>query len=346
MRRSFLAFVLSAAVTVVLAAGPPAAVGAASSCNWIDVPGVGGVTDLQDVAALAPDDVWAVGSGSQTTQPVTQHWDGSQWTLASGPSFPLGATLFALAAISPGDVWAVGSVNTGDVTVAGLAEHWDGSTWTVVPTAPSGAGNDFLRAASASGTDDVWAVGYTSTESEDLPLIEHWDGSTWSVAPSPRVSFVNGVAALSPSSVWVTADAATGFEARLAHWNGSSWHRYPSGVPFSDLRGIAARNNHDVWAVGLDFSLGTLVEHWDGTSWTRTPSENPKRSGVLYDVVTVSARAWAVGGTGRRPLIERWNGSSWNIVRPASKDGPLRAIARVPGTQVIWAVGQHIERYC
>jgi hypothetical protein len=43
------------------------------------------------VAAIAPNDVWAVGGyGNLTThaQPLIQHWDGQSWTIVPTPTLP------------------------------------------------------------------------------------------------------------------------------------------------------------------------------------------------------------------------------------------------------------------
>jgi hypothetical protein len=44
---------------------------------------------LNSVAAIAPDDVWAVGNGTDSndadnTDPAFEHWDGTQWSLVPG----------------------------------------------------------------------------------------------------------------------------------------------------------------------------------------------------------------------------------------------------------------------
>jgi hypothetical protein len=341
VRRAVCAILLCAVVEVI-----PTGSALAAPCHWVEVPGAGGVADLQDVSALAPDDVWAVGSDVSTGQAITWHWAGSDWSAVPNPSLA-GARLLAVTGVSSDDVWAVGSVDGKHGTVVALAEHWDGTVWTRFPTAVSGAGNDFLVAVSAISSDDVWAVGYTSAPpATDQALAEHWDGAHWSLAPVPAAEFLNGVAAISSERVWATVDSGT--SAKLARWNGSSWKLFPTHVKLSSLQGIAARSRTDVWAVGHDFSAGgVLIMHWDGTSWTRTPAETPAFGGALSDVAIVSAgRAWAVGVTRRKPLIEKWDGADWTLTRPASKAGPLVGVARVPGTKTVWAVGVHIERSC
>src|SRR6476646_6137055 len=77
---------------------------------------------LRRVAALAPDDIWAVGyylSDSSVRETLTLHYDGRRWTIVNSPN--LGDADNALLGIAAGDgeVWAVGSANEGsDLTVA------------------------------------------------------------------------------------------------------------------------------------------------------------------------------------------------------------------------------------
>jgi len=139
---------------------------------------------LHGVAAIGPDDVWAVGltvSDSGVYHPLTMHWNGTSWSVVSSPD--LAGGLQAVAAASTHDVWAVGATNpnpdcdSGGPKCVTVAMHWNGSTWTVAttPDPPSSYLNAYLGAAAISG-GDVWAVGTTDYAST---LITHWDGSTW-----------------------------------------------------------------------------------------------------------------------------------------------------------------------
>ena len=91
---------------------------------------------LSGVAAVATDDVWAVGTQQPTslTDPHTLilHWDGSAWSIVPSP-YDGGNTvdnhLLAAAAVASNDVWAIGFSGFGT-----LAEHWDGASWSIVET--------------------------------------------------------------------------------------------------------------------------------------------------------------------------------------------------------------------
>jgi hypothetical protein len=66
-------------------------------------------SSLSDIAAVSPNDVWAVGSRSYLPErPLIVHWDGSTWRVQHVPFERLRATLSGLSALSPSEVWAVG----------------------------------------------------------------------------------------------------------------------------------------------------------------------------------------------------------------------------------------------
>ena len=99
---------------------------------------------LAGVDELSTTDAWAVGTsgdggagqGNIDDQPLIEHWNGTRWSIVSGPSLPAGATgdLSAIGGTGPDDLWAVGfqlSAEAAQESV--LFEHFDGSAWQIVP---------------------------------------------------------------------------------------------------------------------------------------------------------------------------------------------------------------------
>lgn len=230
--------------------------------------------DLLAVAAVAPNDVWAVGEG-----PIIEHWNGLRWRMVPSPG--AAGNLMGVAAISPHDVWAVGDSPS--------IVHWDGVRWRVVPSpkgvppfAPGAAVS--LNAITAVSARDLWAVGsYDATdccEKGSGPLTEHWDGVRWRVVASPNIPHsvegniagitFSGVAAVTTRDIWAVG---TGME----HWNGTRWRIIPSPIgPGGDFGpvSVAAISTRDVWAVGSQSNTESLVEHWDGRRWQVIPTPN------------------------------------------------------------------------
>jgi hypothetical protein len=106
------------------------------------------------------------------TQPLIEHWDGTNWSLASIPSVDSPSALNAVSASSDSNVWAVGFAGTNALT-----EHWDGLAWSDIPT-PSVVGTGNLFDVQALASNDAWAVGVllNPDKTSNQPLILHWDG--------------------------------------------------------------------------------------------------------------------------------------------------------------------------
>ena len=200
--------------------------------------------------------------------------------------------------------------------------------WRVIPSPPGGtyAEND-LRAVSALSPTAAWAVGTNwdfGTVGPGLGLIEQWDGTAWHLLANPTGT------------------------------NGFS--------PADSLNGVAAVSSTDVWVVGRrlgpaqpgsaspQYVSTTLILHWNGTQWSIVPSVNPSASSNMLNSVAASAAndVWAVGeyvnaSNAQLPLIEHWDGAAWHVAATPDLLGvtksTLSAVARIPGTQQLLAVG-------
>jgi hypothetical protein len=319
---------------------------------------------LYRVSAISANDVWASGDYGDgpvsSRHPMSEHWNGTQWTLVPVPSVGTNGTLGqGIVAISPNDVWMVGyyDVATSPKT---LTEHWDGNQWNVVPS-PNMVGDgtpvlrgtiSFLRGVAAVASNDVWAVGYYDFETVIQPLIEHWDGNQWTIVSGPNVpgnTLLHDVKGLSGTDIW-----AIGWSSVIGtvaiHWDGAQWNlvqtpnigqgaaNSPAG---NELTGISPINSNDVWAVGNSPGGQALTMHWDGTQWTLVP--NPVSAGTLYGVkVLAPDDVWAIGATAANTsLAIHWDGVAWSIVPTPDPSGQsfsfLFGIDATSATD-IWAV--------
>jgi hypothetical protein len=149
---------------------------------------------LNDVVALAPDDVWAVGGyffqgqGTERPEPpVVLHWDGSQWTVVDMP--PPGDVAYeadAVAAGGPHDVWVAADAIFPDFeTTPGLVLHWDGSSWSQATLASPPGTVLHIESVEVGGPNDVWAAGsaFDPASERSIPVIEHFDGAAWTMVP-------------------------------------------------------------------------------------------------------------------------------------------------------------------
>ncbi|MEV8096161.1 hypothetical protein [Kitasatospora sp. NPDC085879] len=143
----------------------------------VDAPGPdGGSATLESVAAVAPDDVWAVGSTTDEdgpARPYLLHWDGRDWQSADPPAEADGQ-LHAVAAAPDGTLWAAGE-QPGAATPAFTLRHRDG-TWTYLPADPAAAGASFFSVTPVPGTGALWAVGSTQPQLQDTwhPVVESY----------------------------------------------------------------------------------------------------------------------------------------------------------------------------
>jgi hypothetical protein len=229
--------------------------------------------------------------------------------------------LNAVAAISGCKAWAVGfhQLPNGVPFDSTLIEYWNGGSWKRQPSPNLGTNYNFLNGAAATSSTDAWAVGCYDNGEAQQTLIEHWDGSTWQVQPSPD----------------------------------------PGGsTSTSCLSAVAASSSTNAWAVGYYDNGGfkTLILHWDGANWTVQPSPNLGPAGALnqlFGVAATSSRsAWAVGyydnGAALQTLIERWDGTNWNVesspnVGGSGNKNELLAVTSTSKANA-WAVGKYRTR--
>jgi hypothetical protein len=178
---------------------------------------------LFGIAAHGADDIWAVGQREEGsgTQPLTLHWNGSKWRVASAPTLgdaPFGSSLVDVD-IDPMHAWAVGSYASG-TSLKGFILRRDGTTWKRVklPSFPAGTVIEGVKAVSPR---NVWAVGEENTKN----LLLHWNGRSWKKVPVASPGAVENIFydidALSSNEIWAVGqsrDAGGGiYEARAMH---------------------------------------------------------------------------------------------------------------------------------
>ena len=250
----------------------------------------------------------------------------TSWTIPTMPviSTPhLKAVLTSVSAASPTSVWAVGSLTDTTNRFRPLTEYWNGLRWQLGAPRDAAAGgdtwlNDVVAFPAGGGKPaEAWAVGYAGPRvgSDRSMILQRWSGPN-SAAP------------------WqVTAPSG------------------PAGAA-TELLAIDGANRGELWAVGWARSDGyrPLIQRFTGGAWTSVVSA-PRDAGSLEAaLVSVAARApndvWAVGyerrSSGFRPLVERFDGTSWSVVPvPAIADHDEAVFVDVLaiGANDIWAVG-------
>ncbi|HEX3269459.1 MAG TPA: hypothetical protein VHR15_02340 [Ktedonobacterales bacterium] len=237
--------------------------------------------ELFGVAAVATNDVWAVGKGydpvNKVDEVVMEHWDGQTWTIIPGPTSLNGipAYLNGVTAVSSTDVWAVGLYTPCLPSCLGksLVEHWDGMQWSAVDSPNPSTRRNELSAVSARAANDIWAVGYIfdNVTVDQVPLIEHWDGTAWTAPLLQNFCgltncVLSGVAALASNNVWAVGSSVStsrgNYTPLILHWDGANW-RFSSAPLRSaeSLFGVAGNATSAPVAVGKWFGNTTILRY-------------------------------------------------------------------------------------
>lgn len=238
------------------------------SWKTVPYPGTGKYSEINGIAALASNNVWAVGDAGVVTSrglerlTLTLHWNGTAWKRVPSPqpetfTTPPGSVHNVLGAVSgsaTNDVWAVGQYDLSANGVHGsraLTLHWNGRRWKLVSNPDFVAHHvSWLSGVSASATG-VWAVGGANRHGAQHALAERWTGQHWSVVQVGGPSLV-GVSSLAASDAWV-AGAPDG-PGRVMHWDGHVWTLATKLSGKQGISAVAEVSPTDVWAVGGHFS--------------------------------------------------------------------------------------------
>jgi len=283
--------------------------------------------DLTAVDAVAPGDVWAVGSAASATRSAAAlHYDGA-WTAVALPAPPIGqSSELSDLDLTATDGWAVGYAATGVKPPRALVLRRQGASWKTVTVPDGDATSTELSAVFTRAVDDVWAVGsQLRVDGRRVGLIMHWDGTNWKEQAAPVVgdadeeTFLASVSGLTPDDVWAAGRVCregTGLEQcrpLALHLTGGAWTVVPTNGEESELTEVITFSPADVWVIGYagDSTLNETdyAEHWNGEVFTpdATVPADPSPDG---------------------PIV--FNGE------PASA---LSAATAIPGTGAIWAVG-------
>jgi WD40 repeat protein len=264
---------------------------------------------LSGLAAVASDDVWAVGgySGGQKSPLNTAilHWDGRSWTSVPAPTPGKSNGLIRVAAVSKNDIWAVGAfsevADQGVYVDQPLVEHWDGKQWSVVQTPDVGRG--WLAGIAVVSPSDVWAVGNEGSGGSGRALTMHWDGATWKDVPPPiGAGGLNGAVAVAADDIWAVG------QGEVLHWDGSQWSivppiNNPNGEG-SFLNSVTATSKSDLWAVGQLVARWSSKYNWLDRGWwdTQVNPNNDAASSARDARISLSGVAalspndvWVVG---------------------------------------------------
>jgi len=243
-----------------------------------------------------------------------------------------------------------------------LLEHWNGTAWKIQPSptpkwhAPSSDGllsTPLLDGIACPAPRSCTAVGYTPTDA----LVERWNGTKWSLVATPhpapqrnlpRIAELRAVDCAATTDCMAVGvsfvpidyrDGAPAANSIAEHWDGKAWTivARPTMVPttrnyffkgqLSELSGVSCPAVNQCAAVGNS----AMAKRWDGAKWSLAPLAASTSFSSLSSVACPAAtRCFAVGSAvpllagSSKPLIERWDGSTWSVMPSAG----------IPGTDV------------
>ncbi|GGX37199.1 hypothetical protein [Streptomyces chryseus] len=329
------------------------------------IAGVNG--ELTDIAVLASDDIWAVGTRFDHDRNAAHllHYDGRQWKREPLPE-ALGAGLHPplLEEIGEEALW-LRPRTAEDATAANRWAQWDGTRWSAVPNPPPGNPGDF----EAAGPNDIWAQ-------SDERTAEHWDGTRWT---STRLPYdTSDLAVVGPGDVWAVGRRSTGPGTELGddqsysqpastHWDGTSWKsvRTPQArfekplppEPSAGLLQVIALGTGEVRAYGVHtFNHGEVENEpadqsvrlrWDGSQWVKqepAPGGCARRTPVGSEGKALFLNGnWYMTDDGRCVKIKRHRLPLQTGARKGSNQSLwLKEIHRVPGTDE-WVGAGHVQ---
>jgi hypothetical protein len=134
----------------------------------VDSPNTTEYNWFNGVTATRPDDAWALGyeyedGGSAIAHPLTQHWDGTDWSVIDTPAVPDGhyTNLADAAWLSSNDVVAVGTSTDQNDHYDPLIEEWNGTVWSLASVPElRGLPTTLLFAVASDKEGGYWAVGW------------------------------------------------------------------------------------------------------------------------------------------------------------------------------------------
>ncbi|MBB5852568.1 hypothetical protein ACFQ05_04705 [Amycolatopsis umgeniensis] len=287
---------------------------------------------------------------------------------------------FDVTATGAGDAWTVGSAWTGSAEVP-VAVRWDGAKWADTTPAPVTGTSARFTEISASAPDNVWVAGDRSAEAGTrrparLPnaagpraaaststVVQRWDGKTWTDIARPKPpagmeGFTAGIAAFSPSSVWLVSvdfDLKTGKSAHhLEHWTRKTWETVEipqtGSRPLLPTR-VSGTGDDDLWvsatSVAADGKETPFLLHRTGGGWRQVevPVPSDYRTGWVVNHVVPDGRgsAYVVGrvnewnATGIPAFVTRWDGQKWSSL-PSVPFDEINAAA-LDGSGKLWTAG-------
>jgi hypothetical protein len=301
-------------------------------------------SSLVDVAAAAPNDIWALGAGAR----AFLHFDGTSWSIVPSsipPSSFGGIAIFAMGAAGIGannSAWVVGQNGFNP-----FIGRWDGTSWQVVPSPQ--VNGQLLTVLPLDRARGVWAAGDMNTSRAAFPLLEHFSNVTgvWKVDQRvymPSSTSIDTLAGVVGGDLW------GGGYSIMVHQNPAtrSWVDVQGQPALGPITSMSAATLKDVFAVGPGSGVSNVapfIERWNGTVWSQV---SYPRTGSIWLTRVDADRfggVWLMGVyfLAGPSFIDRFDGQRWSEVKPplVGRGSSYAALRTVPGKKDAWLVGSY-----
>jgi len=179
--------------------------------------------------------------------PLTEHWNGTAWTLvpsATTGELGEGDLLVSVSCGSPASCIAAGEYELGGVgRPATFVEQWTGTSWKIVKSGDPARSYSALEGVSCKSATSCVGVGrYQKPRNRfdfgpTMTLVERWDGKKWSIVASPnpgsKVSDLAAVSCWSTTRCFAvgTQTGSSTTQALTERGNGATWTVVASPSP-------------------------------------------------------------------------------------------------------------------
>jgi hypothetical protein len=290
------------------------------------------------VGAASARSVWVFGSFNGSYLRLS----GSRWSIGRLPgagSASSGTLVFVdvVKVFSSTDVWAFGERDLASGSVEPYAAQYNGHKWSMATVPGSGA----ITAVAAVSARDIWAV-----ESPDSSGLLASTATRSALAASPAAR--SAAATLRAASSAATAPVVLQWTSKSGIWKDAA--KQPTLAATDQLVSAVAEPGGHVWFGGSasNSANGTspLTAEWTGTSWSVKDLPG-KASSADWELGSMAPDGtggiWALAENNASGAERIWHlhGTTWAQARPAFGKHAwiLEALAVVPGTHSVWAVG-------
>ncbi len=240
-------------------------------------------------------------AGVGTTQAFTATVRDGLGNIVPSPTVTWASLNPSVATVDPATGVAT-AVAAGQATIAATSGAVTSYALLTVAAAGSSRVNLWARASSGTTADvnGVWAVSPTSIYAVGAGgLILHFDGSTWSQQTGGLGSYLYDVWGASGTDVF-----AVGSGGAIRHYDGTSWSPMNGGTSQA-LQDVWGSSGSDVFAVGY----GGTILHYDGSAWSTMVSGTSVQLQAVWG--TSRSDVFAVGSDG---TILHYDGSAWSAM--------------------------------